>query len=1506
MTGARPATERTSSAPSGQPKRLHGAPEIELRSVVRRSGRGRWSPGHRRTASRSRAGWRVYSRLSAHRAGDGCRAGSWVHQLRRELGNTLSLLDQWTHDPFIGGRGVDDAVGAGRRAFRRGGRQFVGSLARDGPASCRGETLPRQGAGRRASAETWVRIEGAAFALGGTRSISVRMSLVLNRQFPAPADWQAFERLCFDLFKRLWRDQNTQFNGRSGQPQAGVDVYGESREDGRLNGVQCKGRDGGYGASLTVAELRSEVEKAKTFVPSLDVFILATTAPNDVRILAEARELKKAHRAAGLFDVEVYAWDTLKQHATDYPDILQKHFPDLAPLDLTAAIGDLDDKISSGMDSIRADILPIGIDTSRLLSRFDRLEASINRNKDAVEDQLHLRIRQLWSLVEDGNAKAARVALERLKTENWPTASARNRYRLLGNIAAADLALHEVDAAVVGFKAAHAQDPMHPGARAILATAHLLEGESASAYALAMAVLTEDPTSEQAVMVSIESAPEELPVDELLAKIPENFRTDADVLVGLSIRCRAMGDADRARALAEQALAREPGNWRAQSALAEVLLEPIFADPDAVVLKRVTASAAKADFQRAISLLRSAWSHIRSHDTARRAVHLCANFANALYLAGLSEESGRVVDEGLAIAPHYAPLLRRAALRAVMGGDWASALNYIASIGESDRELDDEILIFDGLLRSGDAEGAHAKAVALYGTLEDARKRGAVAAVRVEAASALGEGRAELEAMLRSQPTAILLRLVGLDVAALEKDEELKRRLLDEIGALQPTLVDVRDRVHAAEAYFKARDYSRAADAFAGLHPLDRDTPILRHRLQALLAADRRREARELYESVADAVRELPDYLAIGASIFERIGSLPEARRLYEKQFKRDDTDLSKRLRWLSILERLGDPRAAERYLASVPPNVAGSPRELIGLAQAIDRHLGTPKALHVGYRALRAGFGDPQVHLGYAVGLFFLGCGARTKIVAPETVGSDTAVVLTSASAPKLVRIIETENSPALERDEIAPGNTLANRLLGMRVGDEIEFGGLGPEVPTYRIEQILDKFLFAHFRTLERFGALFPDNKAFGTFSIDETKGPDGLEPLLEQVRRRAESLTKLEEFYRTGGVPLPMIAEVAGANPVEVWDSFRAQRDMPLLTATGVAEEYANGEAILESRGSCVVDPLTLHALVSLGISEPVFAAFDSVGVTQTAVDFLRRIVVERTTDRGTRRGRLGWDGERYRMYELTDEDIERRIANADHVLDVALTRCRLVPAEAPGRLSDPRGREIVERWHPAFVDTVYAAQGTGAPMLADDQAYRSLVRETFGVDAVWSQAALLRARRVGSITSDAYADAVDALVDAGYAFTMIGWQNIIHQLDRTGWRVDDRTDRYLELLALPNNDPASLRNVLGGLFTHAIGMAPGEQALQDLVWAVFDAFLRSGSDRIEAVARTTVLATRDALIPIVAPFKPLLLKSTGIVPLSAIQKGRQESAEGVAREIAGMIAGWSKARGLERLA
>ncbi len=149
-------------------------------------------------------------------------------------------------------------------------------------------------------------------------------------QHPPPVSWEEFEDLCLSLFRAVWRYPSAQKNGRRGEAQHGVDVWGRL-PDGQWAAVQCKGKDAGYERRVTKAELRAEVKKALMFEPPLSSWTLATSGPKSAAVEAEARRITEEHWPRGLFEVHVMGWEDLRHFVADHPEVIEKHFPDVAP-----------------------------------------------------------------------------------------------------------------------------------------------------------------------------------------------------------------------------------------------------------------------------------------------------------------------------------------------------------------------------------------------------------------------------------------------------------------------------------------------------------------------------------------------------------------------------------------------------------------------------------------------------------------------------------------------------------------------------------------------------------------------------------------------------------------------------------------------------------------------------------------------------------------------------------------------------------------------------------------------------------------------------------------------------------------------------------------------------------------------------------------------------------------------------------------------------------------------
>jgi hypothetical protein len=141
----------------------------------------------------------------------------------------------------------------------------------------------------------------------------------MRKTIRKPQNWQDFETLCKMLWGEMWGIQDKiKKNGRLGQLQSGVDIYGVPKGKQLYSGIQCKGKDDYSKSHLTKEEIDIEVGKAKNFTPALETFVFATTANKDVEIEKYIRQKDMESRLAGGFEILIFCWE-------DIADLIETH-----------------------------------------------------------------------------------------------------------------------------------------------------------------------------------------------------------------------------------------------------------------------------------------------------------------------------------------------------------------------------------------------------------------------------------------------------------------------------------------------------------------------------------------------------------------------------------------------------------------------------------------------------------------------------------------------------------------------------------------------------------------------------------------------------------------------------------------------------------------------------------------------------------------------------------------------------------------------------------------------------------------------------------------------------------------------------------------------------------------------------------------------------------------------------------------------------------------------------
>jgi len=151
------------------------------------------------------------------------------------------------------------------------------------------------------------------------------MPSIQAMELPRPKNWQDFEAIVGDAMAQRWKSPDLQKNGRSGQKQNGVDIYGPD-ELGRRVGIQCKR----YKGALTLQVVNKEIAAAETFGSRLTTLYIATTSDYDSKLQREVRLLSDKRVAKDKFAVSLIFWDDVVSALLLNPAVFQAHYPQIS------------------------------------------------------------------------------------------------------------------------------------------------------------------------------------------------------------------------------------------------------------------------------------------------------------------------------------------------------------------------------------------------------------------------------------------------------------------------------------------------------------------------------------------------------------------------------------------------------------------------------------------------------------------------------------------------------------------------------------------------------------------------------------------------------------------------------------------------------------------------------------------------------------------------------------------------------------------------------------------------------------------------------------------------------------------------------------------------------------------------------------------------------------------------------------------------------------------------
>lgn len=1170
---------------------------------------------------------------------------------------------------------------------------------------------------------------------------------------PPPKDWQAFERNARLLFEYALNDRAVQNNGRQGQRQHGVDVFGRrGGGTGPLVGIQCKGKDSGFGKPVTEKELVAEVEKARAFQPRLDEFKLITTAPDDQKIQETARLLEQKIREGGWpLSIEVWGWGRIQEEVNRYSDVIRRFHPDATPFtgEILNEAKETQRLVSIEAESTRSEIAASEQRMKLFIKeQFPRIASDPPSSSDALNQELNKQIDGYRELLRNNQPKTAIGLLKGLLDRLGPDADAKIRYRAISNIGAAYYNLGEFEVAGDLLLEAASLNPDDPVSLANKAAALLIKDRGEEARAVAVEALSVHPDSEEIALQRLQAIGPDETVETIWRSLSEKAKGGA---MAFGIRVAALrkeGD-ERWVELASEGTVRFPEDESLRIIKAESVVERLVkADPGGVGLASASAPT-YAELTQAAQILEKAWTDSLGKETPPKVLS-AHNAALAWNLAGDFRHAGELLDAAMAHGLNENEIKHNRIMLYRRNGQVAEAIKLadtledgpISRIIRADLRIETEpnlaLEILSGRVKFTRTTDIIAAALA---AIEAFIKQDRFAEAEAEAE--------RLEKVLPTHPQAPL-SLFRLKSARGDKDAGT---VLDRALALVTEDTDFPTRFLVAEALASVRRFEDVADILAGWTSARFDSPALRALVAAAINTDRRVLSRNIFKELPETLASLPFYQKARIALEVRAGNIQAAEEGIRAFLARDPSNLELSLQLLHSLFRQGKLNALRDEVAKPAAFFKGNALDFMKLAQFKDDFGDWREAHALAYKTLLANPTNQTVSMGY-VGVFLRPGHSREMPISPPVVKIDMAVSLSQEDGTNSIYVIEPDANLRPSAQYIAPSHRVADALLGKKVSDTIEL----PDKTRATIKWIKAKTLHALHDILENFNNRYPEARGLERVRV-ETSTPGGLEPMLEKVRDRHDAIQEVQKLYEAGTMPLALVARSVGSDPVEVMVGL-ANSGLAIRVCEGTHPERAAAMAAINVNGAkgCVVDSVTLHMILRLNLAKAVTEICGPIGIVEeTALRLQQRIHELGERPNETEMFIAYRDGQYYRQ-ETTPKEKKQALALAVEDRAWLAANTTILPAEGK---QDPSAswRPLIERFGSSFLDEVRAAQGSGWLLLCEDQLLRTLARLDFGVAGTWLQPVLMRALARKVITDAEYRDAIVHLIDARIEFISI---------------------------------------------------------------------------------------------------------------------------------------------------
>ena len=1058
------------------------------------------------------------------------------------------------------------------------------------------------------------------------------------------------------------------------------------------------------------------------------------------------------------------------------------------------------------------DIL-LGLDeklTSVMSGHLNLIDSTAVETALAKEHQLT--INKAKDLLKNYKPGTSLDLLEDLKQRIWNEEATSEilKFNVLTNMAAAQFALNNEQKAATLLLKAFQYNPEDEKALSNRAFAHLLLKETVDAANYAEQTKAKNPANIDAYVILVGISNEEETLEEVIDKVPIFLRNNPQIAYAISDIAKHRREFDEAKKWGEIMVMNEHElSLDFKTAFATILINQVLEDSLAVGTRQFSDSQ-KEQLMRAIELLTEAWDCVSETELRTFRINWILNRGTAYFHLGDIKKAIADFDTALEIEKSNSILLRKRAILSLEHGEKEKAIEFLEKI-ESENEVPDVPIIHARSLFMSERFDEAIETLNNFLITEpsaELREEANHLLIKAYIADKRFEEAQQISTTMRVSSPTNVQNLV--DAARISSESGNRNEAISQLKEAYGNARDSKEfseMVELATELYIHEQFEEAAELYEKLADTSHNSQLTQWLLKSYYNSGDIGKALNICKGLRERYGPIEHVSAIEFEIYEIIGDLKEALKICEVYVNTFPDDVVMQMHLAYVHYRLNNTEEFNCILEKSFDLKELTLQSCFNLAHLYQIGSKPEIALDIMYETRRMHHTDPNAHLKY-FGLFHLVDRQLGELLNPTQVQPGTAVCLNNSGRIEWY-IIEERDEQDCRPNELNIQHPLAQQLLGKVANDEIilQKNIIGEE--KRKIVEIISKYVYVREESFRKFSELFPGVPGFWSMNLndsldespdasDETTELANIQPILELTDKQHNDFLQIENIYKEQHPPIGLFMNWTGRNVLDQWGMLINKSDLGIRCCWGEPEERTQAFALLEDpTPKLVVDIISLITLHCLEAADSVVKVFGKLGIAQSTIDELQRIINEREGMWLQREGMsIEKQGDRYVRHMINPEDVRRGIEYLKDVIKWIRGNCAILPCTPTLQMNLLRKRKLDDLFQPFFIDTLLIASQPGHILLSDDERLRSYAKtnlnrhtgQNFEIEGVWTQVVLEHCMERNVLDRSEYDKMTIQLICSHYYFTEFDAKTLIEAAKQTDW--------------CPSEPYISLVNVLGG--------------------------------------------------------------------------------------------------------